>query len=313
MRSRGPAAGEAAPSSSVPSALATYTSQPAAPSSRCARRATAGSSWSSVEAADTARARSAMPSTRVSRRRVCSYRRAFSIAPGDEARGVDEEVGVGLGELARRLGVQRDHADHVTGLATQRHGDDRLVLLLVGLGHDLGARVGERALGQEDGLVVLGDPARQALAALEPQAVDERAVGIGHRPQHQRAVRRDQVDEAGVAVDRVGDEVDDRAQHAVEVERRGDGVDDPEQMPRLGRARGCVRNRHSENSTWVSIATHRVRWHPVGRGTECRRCAAARRRGFSALAARPACVRHETAPRDPRWTTHHRPGRGARD
>src|SRR4029079_16672780 len=69
------------------------------------------------------------------------------------------------------------------------------------------------------------------------------------------AVRRDQVDEAGVAVDRVGDEVDDRPQNAVEVERRGDRVDDPKQVPRLRRARRGVRNGHSENSTWVGLAT----------------------------------------------------------
>ena len=96
-------------------------------------------------------------------------------------------------ELARRLGVQRDHADHVAGLGPQRRGAERLVLLLLGLRDDPDPRVGERVVRDEQRLVVLGHPAGEALAALEPQPPGQRAVRIGARraaPATRRPARR---------------------------------------------------------------------------------------------------------------------------
>ena len=84
---------------------------------------------------------------------------------GHERRGVDDEGRVLLAEHARRLRVQGDHADHLVVLADQRHGDDRLVLLLVELREVLDARVGEGVVRDERRPAVLGDPAREPLAA----------------------------------------------------------------------------------------------------------------------------------------------------
>ena len=144
-----------------------------------------------------------MPSTSASRRRVCSYRRAFSIAPAtrlaawtrkSESASVNSRGASACSEITP-----------TTSPALLRRGTATIdwYCSSSASGHDLGARVGERALGQEHGLVVLGDPPREALAALEPQPVDQRPVRIGDRPQDERGVGRDQVDEAGVAVDRI--------------------------------------------------------------------------------------------------------------
>ena len=178
--------------------------------------------------------------------------------PRHQRGGVDEELRVGAGELARRLDVQRDDADHLTRLGRQRRGAQRLVLLLLGLRDDLDAGIVERVLGDEHRLVVCSHPSRQSLAGLEPELADQRTVGIGHRPKQQRAVVGiDEVDPAGVAIDRLADQIHDRAQHAIEVERRRHRVDDLVEVPALdgaGRTQlvghgGCVRNGHTHNRT----------------------------------------------------------------
>ncbi len=172
---------------------------------------------------------------------------------GHQRRGLHEEVGVGLGELARRLAVERDHPDHGARLVGQGHRYERLVVLLLGLGHDLHARIGEGVVAQEYRLIVGGHPARQTLAVLEPQPAHQRPVRVGHGAQRQRAVGGiDEVHEARVAVDRVGDQIDDRAQHPVQIEGRRNRVDDLVQIPAVDAdagsrppgGRGCVGNRH---------------------------------------------------------------------
>ena len=176
----------------------------------------------------------------------------------DQARRVHHEVRVVLRELAGRLRVKRDDADDLARLAPQGDGDERLVAILLGLGHDLGSRVGERPFGEEHRLVVLGHPSGQPLALLEPEPADERGVRIGHRAQHQRGVGLDHVDEAGVAVDGVGDEVDDGPEHAVQVERRRDGVDDPVQVARVGGPRRGVRCVHCGHMKMLHVVVRNL-------------------------------------------------------
>ena len=182
--------GQALHSSALPPAgSTTYSWHASTVSSRCARLATAGSRSSRRAASATARARSARPSTSASRRRVSWIQPRVLDRARHQGGGVHQEVRVGLGELAGRLGVQRDHADHGAGLVVQRHRDQRLVLLLLGLGHDLDARIGERVVAEEDRLVVGGNPPRQALTVLEPQSADQRS-RTGRTPSAASASRR---------------------------------------------------------------------------------------------------------------------------
>src|SRR5213075_137591 len=94
---------------------------------------------------------------------------------GHQRGGMDEELRVGAGELARRLDVQRDDADHLARLGGQRRGTERLVLLLLGLRYNLDAGIVEGVLGDEHRLVVCGYPPGKPFTGLEPQATDKRA------------------------------------------------------------------------------------------------------------------------------------------
>ena len=81
--------------------------------------------------------------------------------PADQRARVDQEVEHVVVELARGLGVQDDDADHVAVAGQDRHGHHRLEALLVQLGHELHARVLERALADELGRLGPRDPARR--------------------------------------------------------------------------------------------------------------------------------------------------------
>jgi hypothetical protein len=92
---------------------------------------------------------------------------------GDERRRVHQEVEDSLVELARRRGVHDDDADDVAGAPGDRHGGHGLEALLLELGHVLHARVGERVVADEGGLVVARHPARQPLVEPQLDATDE--------------------------------------------------------------------------------------------------------------------------------------------
>ena len=173
---------------------------------------------------------------------------------GHEGRDVQQEGGVLRAEHARGLGVQRDHADHALTLGDQRHGDERLVLLLLELGEVLDARVGERLLRDEDRLPVLQHPAGDALARRHRDAAAEMRVALRGGAQHDSppAVLA-QEDVGRVRDDGVVDEPHDRAQHLLEIERRVDGVDDLVEDAELvllrrtravGRGHGCTQRSH---------------------------------------------------------------------
>ena len=92
---------------------------------------------------------------------------------------------------------------------------------------------------------MLDRPPREALTALEDDAVDEVRVGVRRRLQHEPlGLGVDQVDEAGVDAARVGEEADDRVEHVVELEGRADGAHDREErvvVPSGGRVGRHVR------------------------------------------------------------------------
>jgi hypothetical protein len=138
---------------------------------------------------------------------------------------VDEEVHDVPVELARRLGVQHDHADHVAVAGEDRHRDHRLEAFLVQLGHELHARVLERALADELGRLGARDPAGQPLVEAPFELADQLRVARRGGAQHQ-PVALDEVDEARVAASRVRRDLDDAAEHPLEGQRRRDRLDD---------------------------------------------------------------------------------------
>ena len=93
--------------------------------------------------------------------------------PGDERRDRDKELRFRVGELARRLRVQRDRRDRVPRLVVHRHGDERLESLLFELRDVLEPRVPGCVVPDEDGLAVLERPPRDPFAALERNPADE--------------------------------------------------------------------------------------------------------------------------------------------
>jgi hypothetical protein len=129
--------------------------------------------------------------------------------------------------------VEGDHPDHRPVLAHDRHREERLELLLLELGHELVAWIGDRVLGERR-LVPLGGPPGEALAPLEDDSADELRVGRRSRLEYEPVVVLDEVDEAGVDGARVREEADDRAENLFQVERGPDRRDDLVQDPALG-------------------------------------------------------------------------------
>ena len=136
-----------------------------------------------------------------------------------------EEVEHALVELARGDGVQHDDAQHLARAGGHGDGDHRLEVLLLELGHVLHARVRERVLADERGLAGPCDPARQPLVEGELDLAHHVGVDARRGPDPQ-AVAIAQVDEAGMAARRLGDELDDAVEHPGQVDRRADGADD---------------------------------------------------------------------------------------
>ncbi len=146
---------------------------------------------------------------------------------GDERGDVDQERGVLGREDARRLGVERDHADHAIALEDERHRDERLVLLLLELREVLHPRIRQHVLVDEHRLAVLEHPPGDPLAGAHRDATAEVGVALRRGAQHDPpAALLGEEDVRRVRDDRVVDEPDDRCEHRLDVERRGHGVDD---------------------------------------------------------------------------------------
>ena len=144
----------------------------------------------------------------------------------DERRRGHDEVDLVVGELPRGLGVRGDRADRLARAADDRHGEQRLVALLLELRHVLHPRIGERVLADERRLAVLCGPPREALAPLERDLPDLALVRRRRRAHDEPRVVLDEVDEAAVDAARVRHEPHDGRQHLGELDRRGDGRDD---------------------------------------------------------------------------------------
>ena len=139
----------------------------------------------------------------------------------------DEQVDLGVRERARLARPDVERALELVGARHDRHGEDRLVLVLGQVRELLEARIEvrllgdhhRRALGSRDARDPLARPhARRAGQLLDPRAV--------RRAQHElvRALVVE-VDEAGVRPERVGDLARDELEHLLEVERRVDRGD----------------------------------------------------------------------------------------
>jgi hypothetical protein len=138
---------------------------------------------------------------------------------------VDQEVEDVVAELARGLGVEHDHPDHLAGLGPHRDGDHRLEALLLQLGHVLHARVLHRVLADELGRPGPGHPTGQTLVEAEPDLPDQVRVA-GRGGSQREPVGLHEVDEACVAVGGVRGDLHNAVQHTVQGERGGDGLDD---------------------------------------------------------------------------------------
>ncbi len=181
----------------------------------------------------------------------------------DERRRGHEEVDLVVRELARRLGVRGDDADHVAGAPDHRHREQRLELLLLELREVLRARVGEGVVADERRLGALGRPPREPLSAVDDDlaglALVRRRGGAEHQP---LAVLGEEVDEAGMDAARVGHQANDGAQHLGELQRRRDRRHDllKRLLARMQRHQAwIVRPRRSVDKSARSRRTSRVR------------------------------------------------------
>jgi hypothetical protein len=136
-----------------------------------------------------------------------------------ERRARNEELDLVLRELARRLGVHRDDADHGAVLAEDRDRDKRLEPLLIELRHVLHAGVGEKVVADEGGLLLLRHPPGEPFAPFEGDAADVLAVRLARRTQDQPVTALvDEVDTAGVNGAGVGEQADDGLEDFVQIE-----------------------------------------------------------------------------------------------
>jgi hypothetical protein len=138
---------------------------------------------------------------------------------------VHEKVHDSVVELARRLCVQNHHSEHVAVAREDRDRDHGLEALLLELGHVLHARVVERVVADELGRLGPGHPAGEPLVDAPRELAHQVRVPRRGRAQDQ-PVALHEVDEGGVAAGRVGRDVHDPAEHAIEIERRRDRLDD---------------------------------------------------------------------------------------
>ena len=163
---------------------------------------------------------------------------------GDECRGRHQKVDLLTRELARRLAVGGDDADDHTLLVEERYRHERLEALLLELGEDLDARIGEQALDHDCRSAMLHRPTGETLSLLHRDLADEVLERGRCGSQHQPLVRLlDEVDEARVNGARLGEQAHDRAKHLVELERRRNGRDD------LGEEVSLGANAHGDERT----------------------------------------------------------------
>ena len=142
-----------------------------------------------------------------------------------QRRRVHKKVEDSVVEFARRLRMENHHTEHLAVARHDRNGHHRLEALLLELRHVLHPRVVERVVADELGRLRARDPAGQALVDPPGELVDQMRVARRRRPQHQ-ALTVDEVDEARVTARRVGRDLDDAFQNAVEVQRGRDRLDD---------------------------------------------------------------------------------------
>jgi hypothetical protein len=139
----------------------------------------------------------------------------------------DQQVDLGLGVLARspRADVERSLQQLLAG--QDRHGQNRLVLVLAQVRELLEARVEVCTGGNRDRRPLGGRGPGDPLARAHPRTARHLLdAGAVRRPQHE-LVRPlvVQIDEAGVGLERLGDLAGDEREHLLEVERRVDGGD----------------------------------------------------------------------------------------
>ena len=142
----------------------------------------------------------------------------------DLGRDRDEELDLGLGERAWLARTDVERALQLVGASDDRHGEDRLVLVLRKVRELLEARVEVRLLGDHDGRALGRCDARDPLSRAHPWRARQLL--------HARAVRRTQhelvgafvveVDETGVGAERVGHLARDELEHLLQIERRVD-------------------------------------------------------------------------------------------
>ena len=157
---------------------------------------------------------------------------------GNLARDRRQEVDLRARELPL---TERAHVERAGQLLARedRHGEDRLVLVLRQVRERLEARVEVRLLREHDGRPLgrgdAGDPFPGPHPRPSRHLVDPRAV---RRPQDELAgALVVEVDEAGVGAERVRDLARDEAEHLLEVERRvhgGDRLRQEAEVPRGG-------------------------------------------------------------------------------
>ena len=147
----------------------------------------------------------------------------------------EQQVDLVLGEVARLARADVERALEPLAAGEDRHGEDRLVLVLGQVREVLEARVEVRLRRDHHRRPRLGRRAGDPLARPHPRPLrhllDARPV---RRAQDELAgALVVEVDEAGVGVERVGDLGRDQREHLLEVERRVDRLDRVGQQPQV--------------------------------------------------------------------------------
>ena len=153
----------------------------------------------------------------------------------DLRRDRDEELDLRVAERARLARADVERALELVRARHDRHGEDRLVLVLGQVREALEARVEVRLLGDHHRRALrrgdAGDPLARTHARRARELLDARAVGRAEDELVDALVV--QVDEARVRPERVGHLARDELEHLLEVERRVDRSDRLGQKPKV--------------------------------------------------------------------------------
>ena len=168
-----------------------------------------------------------------------------------ERRRRDDEVDLGVGELARCLGVRGDRSDRVPRAADDGHREERLEPLLLELGDILHPRIRERVVADERRLAVLHGPPGEAVGPVEHDLPGMLLVRRRSRAKDEPRVVLEEVDEACLDAARVGHEPNDRGQHLRELDRRRDRRHDLLQEL-LARLQGHRAGSYDVESLWTN-------------------------------------------------------------